>query len=185
VEKDKAKEILESRFIPVKDEMLFKFISDKEVVEALLVMGANPNYYDTYFNCPILSLAYSRDEYSVFKLLLEHGANPNVTSSTDMDKRNIIFEAIWSRANGINRYLKTLIKYKVDLNVKEPKSGEPLIMWSLSTGYYIAEIIELLLKSGADINLKSDAGLNIFDLVAKNQVKLDQQVIMLINSYKK
>jgi ankyrin repeat protein len=182
--KDEALDLLGNRhLIPIQNSYLDGFMSDKEVFEALLIMGADPNYVEPYFKVPILSLAHSRNYYHAFKTLLEHGANPNVVSSVDSAKTNIVFEIILYYTSNL-RYLKLMLKHQVDLNVNHPKTMDRLLTWILKTGRVSQEQIQLMLENGCDPNQKNGDGSTIFNLIDNDQIKLNETIISLLNKYK-
>ncbi len=179
-----AKSLLSNRGIAVKDENLFAFLGEKEVFRALLIMGANPNHFDTYFGAPILSLAFSRNEYAEFKLLLEFGANPNSISSGDRTKAEIIFEMVTYYPSRI-RFFTCLIKHKVNLNILHPESGETLLCYKIRMSYRVSsEIIEILLKNGASPNTPNRDDTTVFDWIDNGVVEVSEDIVRLLNEYK-
>lgn len=162
------------------------YMSDKEIFEALLVHGLNPDYYEPYYQVPVLALAESRNEVEAFQLLLDYGANPNVPSSTDGTKANIIHSMTLAQENKYNRKMfKALLKAKVDFNVLNPTTGQSILMDLLTYSPLATDKIKTILEHGADPNLKNSNGDSIYDLIDRKEIKITDSVRVLLHSCQK
>lgn len=179
--------LLEKELIPgLFDKYLDTYMSDKEIVEALLVHGVNPDYFHPYYEVPMLALAESRNEVDAFLLLLDYGANPNVKSSTDGTKANIIHRMTLAQENKYNRKMfKALLKAKVDFNVLNPTTGQSILIDLLTYSPLATDKINTILKHGADPHLKNRNGDSIYDLMDRNEISIIDSVKELLNTYRK
>ncbi|RZJ70295.1 ankyrin repeat domain-containing protein [Flavobacterium sp.] len=177
---DKARSVLKKHKVEANGKHLFDAFGNPELFEALLVAGADSNHFDTEFNVPILSLAYSRQEYPEFALLLQHGANPDVPSSTDVARTPILFEIVSSDPDG---YLSLMIQANADLNQFHPETGNTLIMHA-ATHYYVSlEMLEVLIKNGADSNLPNRDGFTIYDLIDQGKVSFHKPNLLFLKKH--
>lgn len=179
--------LVEKNLVPgLFDKYLDTYMSHKEIVEALLVHGVNPDYYAPYYEVPILALAESRNEVDAFLLLLDYGANPNVKSSTDGTKANIIHSMTLAQENKYNRKMfKALLKAKVDFNILNPTTGQSILIDLVSYCPLATEKIKTILEHGADPHLKNRNGDSIYDLMDRNEINIIDSVKALLNAYRK
>lgn len=119
-----------------------------DIVRSILVLGFNPNYVDINGDRPI-SIA-SQYNLSLVKLLVEGGAEIN---SPDKDGETPLHCAIRSKHPDVVKYL---LEKKANINVLN-KDGYSPLTYSL---VFISDIedrrriFDLLIKSGANVNLK-------------------------------
>lgn len=179
--------LVEKNLVPgLLNKYLDTYMSDKEIVEALLVHGVNPDYYEPYYEVPVLALAESRNEVDAFLLLLEYGANPDVKSSTDGTKANIIHSMTLAQENKYNRKMfKALLKAKVNFNVLNPTTGQSILIDLLTYSPLATDKIKTILEHGADPHLKNINGDSVFDLMDRNEIKIIDPVKALLNTYRK
>ncbi len=144
MKKEQAKVFLEERGVEADGSNLERFWDDKKIFEALLVMGADPNY-KPHKDYTILALTAAWNNYSAFSLLLKYGADPNVCC-TGNTKIFLINECAQKK-----RYLKALIKSKVDIN-KQTCYLETALHHLIRCSNY--EIAQLLIDNGADVLTK-------------------------------
>lgn len=176
--------LLEKELVPaLHSSHLNTYMADKAIVEALLVHGADPNYFEPYFKVPILSLAESRRNYDAFKLLLEYGANPNVQSSVDGNKANIVNRHVIFYMDN-RKYFKLLLKAKVDLNILHPVSGDTLLMETIMISPLATELVQTMIDNGADPNLKNRDGISIYDLIDQGKIKTNSSLIRILDKYR-
>lgn len=172
---EQAKQILENRFIDSKAEMLYEFITDKEVFEALLINGISPDSSDNHFKKPILSLAYTKNEYNSFKLLLDHGANPNIETATEYSSE-LKWPLIFSIVNYYPRhknFFKKIIKHDVDFTALDTNKNNSLLHAGVLASSPSSEMIEFLLKKGIDHSLKNNDGSTALDIAQKRHASSD------------
>lgn len=126
-----------------------------EIVENLLKRGADPNLFDYYNNHEnkttslhdAVSFSYSRNE-KIIKLLLEHGANPNLIN----DEGN----------TPLHRIAYSISKISYDDQDKCYRRKEmPFNMF------------DLLIKYQADLNLENNLGDTPLHIIAKAEISVD------------
>jgi ankyrin repeat protein len=113
-----------------------------DIVEDLLKRGADPNLFDYYGKekhkttslHDAVSILYSRNE-KIIKLLLEHGANPNLSNHDGDTPLHMIAYSIariyrsdkcYRREKMPFDMLSLFIKYKADPNLKNNHGNTPL-----------------------------------------------------------
>ncbi|HEY0428228.1 MAG TPA: ankyrin repeat domain-containing protein [Pyrinomonadaceae bacterium] len=92
----------------------------------------------------------------IIKLLLKSGANPNTTNETNYDCNSPL---MYSAKYGQIDFVKLLLSYKADVNLK-CKSGDTalsLLSWNNTPNY--AELLNLLIEAGADVNAAGESGI--------------------------
>ena len=123
-------------------------------IKKLLENGVDPN-----FELSPLFSAVIYNDLEMAILLLQYGANPNI-SSTDKNGRETILVKI-CKSNTVNsvKFLELFLQYGVDPNIgREKFSGKQLILkWSpldylCSNNLYIDKV-KLLLKYGANCDI--------------------------------
>lgn len=178
-------ELLQNQnLLPVSNDALFRFMSNKEVFEALLANGANPNYNDSYFKFPILSLAYSHGHYQAFKLLLEYGADPNVPSTIRAEKTDLLFDLFFSYVKN-KKYVDVLAKNGINFNVILPDTGETLLEWMLRYYPLATDALKTILENGGDPNLPNRHGKNIFELAESGDIRVISSLMPLLEQLRK
>lgn len=121
------------------------FHSGFDEIKFLIENGANVNAVDQKLHTPLLESAYHKS-FDSFKLLIDHKADIFVL---DKDNKTTL---IRSAAAHLDDFPKTklLIELGVDVN-KQTKNGMTALMFAASNGEL--ETLELLLKSGVNVNL--------------------------------
>lgn len=131
---------------------------DLEMVEALLVAGADPNG-DTGLPKSVLRLAVGTcaakratpaDQLKLVDLLLEHGALPNEKAPSELSA--LIVAAQWCSAEIVHR----LVKAGADLNFKTSLGQTPLVMALILQNYPAAEA---MIEEGARLSPEGAAKL--------------------------
>lgn len=160
----------------------------------LIELGCDVNVHDKEGRTPLMSATYPVQVASL-KLLLEHGANPNLRGPQNKTALMIQYsdpEAVellikhgakvnlqdkfgntaLSLAVGFNKVesVKVLLKHGANPNLATHKNFTPLMKASIN-GY--AELVELLMKNGADksLNVKSDKGKTALDIAKNASIK--------------
>ncbi|AWH85238.1 hypothetical protein HYN59_08955 [Flavobacterium album] len=183
--KQEMGELLKNQnLLPVNNNDLFRFMKEKEVFEALLANGADPDYTDSYFKFPILSLAYSHGYYPAFKLLLEYGAHPNVPSTITAEKTDLLFDLFFSYVKN-KKYVDVLAKHKVNFNVILPDTGETLLEWMLRYSPLATDAIKTILENGGDPNLPNKDGKTVFDLANNGEIRIIDSLMPLLDQLRK
>ena len=116
-----------------------------EIMQVLLENGANPNYSDyaeEYF--PAIEQALETENTEIIKMLLKFGA----------DEGTFLHQAIWSTNNFAN--VEMLLKIGVEANIIQDNYGWKSLHYAIDVDNNI-ELINLLMRFGADINAKDFA----------------------------
>ncbi len=124
------------------------------IVDLLLQKGANPNIPDNLGKRP-LNIAVHSGIPSIVDLLLQKGADPNIPDNLGKRPLNIAVHS------GIPSIVDLLLQKGADPNYESKSLGLPLIdalMLHNTSNDNIIEIVELLLKSDADVNLTNNKG---------------------------
>ena len=96
--------------------------------------------------------------YEITKLLLKHGASINVR---DEHNRTPLIEAA---AIGCPKVVKYLIDNRAQLELRDGLEGRTALLWA---GHHLRpEATEILIKAGANANVKDKSGLNLLHVVA-------------------
>jgi ankyrin repeat protein len=134
------------------------FAKQKRAYLVLLKHGADPNVLDLIGNGVINLSAIEPDPYWLDQSL-RYGGNPNIVSKGNpQGKRTPLFYALYdSRTENV----KLLLGKKANINYQDDTGCFPLYYAALKQDYHI---VVLLLKAGADINLKTKFGHDIYEM---------------------
>lgn len=122
-----------------------------EVLRVLLDAGADVNVAsDEICFTPLMAAARSGQRDAV-QLLLEHGADPNLTCQTGSTA--LVFAA----KKGHPAVVTLLLGHGSDANAGEGSCGTSL-MWAARNGH--AEVVNLLLRAGAKANAAGKSGVD-------------------------
>ena len=128
------------------------YAESPEISEALIKNGARIEDKDKDGRTPLIFAVMNNKNPEVIKMLLEHGADINVTTSVKQengDVLNSITILMSAAANNKNpEVIETLIKQGAKVNAKNSKGGTPLMYAARYAEN--PEIIKTLLKNGAD-----------------------------------
>lgn len=177
-----AKSILTKHNLEADGKNIFNAFNKIELLEALLIAGADANYVEPQFNVTVLSLAHSRNEYTNFRLLLEYGANPDTPLSTFVNGEPIIFE-IASPQKGVDSFLRPMINAGINLNQLHPESGYTLLQHAASRYYVSLENLEFLIENGADPNFPNRDGLTLYDLFNDGKISLPKRIVIALKKH--
>jgi ankyrin repeat protein len=130
------------------DFVSFAAKGDSKKVREMLKEGMDPNTTDS-IGRSALGVACRNGRKKVTKLLLEHGANPNIVITRD--SRTCLETVCF---NGDFEIAEMLVKHGADVNMKGPLRLGPLSQACLKAQ---AKIVHLLLKNGADPNTKYES----------------------------
>jgi ankyrin repeat protein len=133
-----------------------------DVIRLLLESGANPNYQNA-FGKTALHYAAELAQFDAVGILLKHGASVNQALKDFMTVRTESGE-------------KDLpINYCAIAGKERPEAKFTPLMYAARDGTF--EVIELLLRNGADIAAKNEDGRQAVDLIAFNSrlLKTDQE----------
>ena len=142
-----------------------------EVVKSLIDVNEDINSMDVREGSTTLMYAVIDEENEVVKSLLENGANVNL-----QDDRGYTALHFASQNFSLDT-AKLLSDYRANANIQDKNGNTPLsnaVFYSNGKG----EMIQLLLKFGADINIENNHG--VHQLNSLKQL----QIMMYPNSYK-
>jgi len=123
---------------------------DMETAERLIQAGADVNKANEYGVTP-LWLACTNKSTGMVKRLLDGGANPDPVLWTG---ETALMNCARTGATGAVTIL--LETDEINVHAKENKKGQNALMWAAAGGH--AQIVQLLIENGADINGVSHAG---------------------------
>ncbi len=142
-----------------------------EAAKVLIDKGADVNA-STQYGETVLSRALGNSNREISKLLIEKGADLSVTRP---GSEPLIFRII---AMGDNELLALAIEKKADISVKD-NSGNTVLMRAITYGEGKIEIVETLLKAGADPNVQTSTGQTALDLVRRG----NNEIIELLKAH--
>jgi ankyrin repeat protein len=134
-------------------------------VSVLLDAGADLEAKDSYRGATALLFAAEQNHADVVELLLDRGANPNARTSTVIAESRrgpsapaggLTALMLAARENGIAT-VKTLIEHHALVN-QQSSEGHTALLTAIQNAN--AEITNMLLDAGADVNLMNDRGWN-------------------------
>lgn len=156
--------------------LMFAVTSDdnaKDIVKLLIDKGADVNAQNEAGQTALMRAATRN--FNLTELLLKHGADKTISTKDGMNA----FRA----ACYYNKYeiAKLLFDPSTDLNVKgkDELGFTALMLAALSPS---PKIVDMLLKNGADLNIKNNRGKTALDVAIE---KDNKGVIEVINKYKK
>ena len=124
----------------------------------------DPNAYDST-KCSLLNSCAYHHDLECFELLLQYGANPNQSYY----KNNFIFPLIQEIFYGNNQHIKLLLQYGADPNFMY-YGCTALHNIVLYPSKYFIEQFNLLMDSGADINIKTKNGNSCIDILVDHHI---------------
>lgn len=125
--------------------------NETEIVGLFIDAGFDPSQKDS-LGTPVLSLAVRNKCLKTLELLLEKGAAINLCA----EDRN--YSALMDAAQvGYSEAVKALLEKQADTNIQS-KDGQTALI--LSVGRREADIVEMLVKYGADCNIKDGLGMS-------------------------
>lgn len=136
------------------------------IVETLLYAGANieavVNNNDPYYDGSTpLMIAVNDGDYDMCALLISRSANVNYETPRRKTCLNIACK------NGLYKIARLLIENGVNVNHKDIEGRTALMyacMYADSKSY--EDVIRLLIRKGADINIRDSAGYDVFDYIS-------------------
>ena len=123
-----------------------------DILRAAIEHGADTNVVDRYGGTPLLK-AVESNEVKAIGVLVEAGA--------DIDRRIAGYQSVVHVAafNRVAEALIALSKHGADFNIQDIEGETPLHCALIETGEKTAEIVDVLLRSGADETIVNEDGL--------------------------
>jgi hypothetical protein len=143
---------------------------DAARVKSLIEAGADVELRDNGGWTPLISAA-RRGHVQVVEVLLEHGANPNVSESDNMAMTPLT----WAVSDDDPRMVQALLAHGADVNVANGAGYTPL-MHAAITGD--SEIASALLDKGADINAQAKDGKTALALAQSKRDTISKRDLM-------
>ena len=140
--------------------------SNAEVLNALLVLGAKPNYTLEANKTILFDCVKQKDSWLLERVLKSNDIDINVKNAKG---NNLLHEAI-KIGNGSN--IATLIntkKHKVDINALDNDGNTPIILLAKSRkSSGSKQMITLLLEHGADTKITNKKGESVLEYAKRN-----------------
>jgi len=121
---------------------------DIELIKLFIENGADVNVRSNDGVVPLILVIKKRD-IKLIELFLEKGADVN---ELDKERKRAIHYVIENGSN--EKLIKLLIEKGADLNVQDKKGMTPLMLAAQKYNVHYLEIIKLLRKNGAKVDLK-------------------------------
>jgi ankyrin repeat protein len=164
-----------------------------EIVELLLAANADPNLKSDNGRAPILEALQNpatTQRLKMTKVLLEHGANPNVR---DFEQATPLMRAVFI---GDKEIVELLLAHKAEVNAQD-KNGRSALhyaSWALqSSGGFVpgtpqsgrdmTPIAELLIASGADVNARTKEGITPLKWAEPLKTPFSDTMAMLLRNH--
>ena len=143
---------------------------DIELVKKLINNGVDLNIKDNDGYTPLMrSMFVIEDSEKIIKLLIDAGANVNITDDNNGNTALILWiKSDWK--NTSTNKIKLLINAGADVNIKNNYGNTALI---LASSRNQIENVKLLIEAGADWNLKNDEDSDFLDYLSNNNVIIE------------
>ncbi len=132
-------------------------------VKSLLERGANPNTPHERTTVLGTAIAYSR--VKVARLLVHYGAN--VRWSNSYGYTLLHYAAVYARLKAACEISHFLLNQGANVNAVDNRGWTPL-MYAISVKGNV-DLVEILLKRGADATIRNNDGKKALDLVGRNK----------------
>ncbi len=141
----------------------------------LLLLFCKLDYQDLYNNDSALMIATKNNNKNLTLILLEHGANPNLQ---DLSGSTALIHAIQHNIYNNNNtdekanieIVKEIIKNKADLDIQD-RFGNTALIYAVKQD--CEHLIDILIKAGADINIKNNEDEDALTLINKDNNNTD------------
>ncbi|XP_023318084.1 uncharacterized protein LOC111694373 [Trichogramma pretiosum] len=139
----------------------------KDVVQKFLELGQDPNLLVQKTGNSPLYLALSHNKREVSRLLLKHGADPNVANKDGRTALHVLGENYWNSPNMemIFELKKKCKPGQVDARDKSGNTPLHLAVPSLFT--HVKHVVQALLEIGANPNVANNEGLTPMHIICK------------------
>lgn len=155
-----AEYLLYTKMVDSSNIILMYFLNDINAVKLLLKYGANVTYRNDDDGMTAILCACNNGSVELIQLLIDYGA-----SITDSDYRldNCLMKA--ARGNNINVMEKLLCNDKININEQDANGNTAL---NIATMCGNKEAIEILLRDGANVNIRNHYGKSALDIANNN-----------------
>ncbi len=134
---------------------------DLKTVEYVLGNGIDPNYIYPTDDFSMLEVAFQENKIPILKVLLEYGANPDLPKIS-VDVNDV--PTFQPRTEIYLNYIPECGNQDYEVDGEYLRGVSPL---TIAVAKNNTELVHLLLKYGADPNLKTSAGNSILALAAR------------------
>ncbi len=132
-------------------------------VKSLLERGANPNAHDKMTS--VLGTAVSYSRVKVVRLLVHYGANVKYFNSSGYTLLH--YATLYARLKAACEISHLLLNQGANVNAVDNRGWTPL-MYAISIKRHV-DLVEILLKRGADPKIRNNDGKKAIDLVGRNK----------------
>ncbi|KAK9874493.1 hypothetical protein WA026_002844 [Henosepilachna vigintioctopunctata] len=142
-------------------------------INAINEKGATPVHSAVNANCGLL-----------VDVLLKEGADINIKDNTDIYGNTAFHLVNIGKSTGkMKKFVRLLMEYDADINAINEEGPTPV---HTAVNANCGLLVDVLLKEGADINIKGNMGINLRNqLIIQHECKLlvDLDVLKYINGY--
>ena len=144
-------------------------VGSAETVKTLLEYGADPNSKETFLEHTAICIAAEHRMDKIVSILADAGADPNIP---DMYGATPLMSALPDTGAPINnknmRVVSVLLKAEEDPNIQDQWKETPLHR-AAAAGH--VRIMKMLLKAGADPDMRNSAGITAFEVLKERHAK--------------
>ena len=150
------------------------FVKDSYVAQLLIERGANVDALDENHDTPLIR-AVERCWTTIARILLEHGAEPNVKNNDGKTLLHVLLGSDWGYddEDGAQRIAQLLLEHGVSVDAQDEDHKTPL---HLAVKCGTPELTQTLLEHGADPNMKDKEGKTPLDLVLDGKIDDEENV---------
>lgn len=138
-------------------------------------LGINPDITLNDDQTTALVYAVNSNKPEAVKLLLDHGANPDIKNKSGS------YPIIEASYGGYTKIVDFLIKHKANINIRKlDESGITALMFACIQGN--KDIVQKLIDAGADPNIKSFQNSTALNYANEKPSPLKEELVAILNS---
>ncbi|KAI0891012.1 ankyrin [Annulohypoxylon nitens] len=137
-----------------------RVVKDVEITRMLLEGGADPNFLTPSNNGVMLGGLGDVEYFECAKVIIEHGADPHAGEG-------VLDPFYWANACHNVKLVEFMLAHGADINHFYRKESPTILFFN--TEWEHEEIVECLLRHGADITVKNDSGKTVFDIAQSQE----------------